>query len=113
MRRAGRWRLGTRLAGVWGPMAAMCVLGLVRSSRRLTACDVVGGGEGGVLQELFFGPCGHAATSSSSPLIGGAPDPVNRQWLDIPVMRAETCTHSANCADDRRVFPGAAFGPVF
>ena len=44
------------------------------------------GGAGGVFQELFFGPCGHAATSSSSPLIGGAPDPVHRQWLDIPVM---------------------------
>ena len=26
---------------------------------------------------------------------------------------AVTCTHSANCADDRRVFPGAALGPVF
>ena len=24
-----------------------------------------------------------------------------------------TCTHSANCADDRRDFPGAALGPVF
>ena len=44
-------------------------------------------------------------------LIGGAPDPVHRQWLDIPVMRAETCTHSANCADDRRYSPGAVLGP--
>ena len=70
------------------------------------------GGAGGVLQELFFGPCGHAATSSSSPFIGGAPDPVRRHWLDIPVMRAETCTHSANCADDRRDSPGDALGPV-
>ena len=26
---------------------------------------------------------------------------------------AVTCTHSANCADDRRDFPGAALGPVF
>ena len=59
-----------------------------------------GAGAGGAFQELFFGPCGHASTSSSSPLIGGAPDPVHRQWLDILVMRAE-CTHSANCADDR------------
>ena len=25
---------------------------------------------------------------------------------------AETCTHSTNCADDRRDSPGAAFGPV-
>ena len=25
---------------------------------------------------------------------------------------AVTCTHSANCADDRRVFSGAALGPV-
>ena len=77
---------------------------------------VGGGGEGagrggGVFQELCFGPCGHAATSSSSPLIGGAPDPVHRQWLDIPVMRVETCTHSANCADDRRDYPGAVLGP--
>ena len=45
------------------------------------------------------------------PLRWRAPDPVHRQWLDIPVMRAETCTHSANCADDRRDFPGAVLGP--
>ena len=44
------------------------------------------GGAGGVFLELFFGPCGHAAISSSSPVIGGAPDPVHRHWLDIPVM---------------------------
>ena len=44
------------------------------------------GGAGGVFQEFFFGPCGHAATSSSSALVGGAPDLVHRQRLDIPVM---------------------------
>ena len=44
-------------------------------------------------------------------LIGGAPDPFHRQWLDIPVMRAETCTHSANYADDRQDSPGAVLGP--
>ena len=41
-----------------------------------------------------------------------APDSVHRQWLDIPAMRAETSTHSANCADDRRDSPGAAPGLV-
>ena len=41
----------------------------------------------------------------------GAPNSVHRQWLDIPVM-LQTCTHSTNCADDRRDSPGAAFGPV-
>ena len=29
-----------------------------------------------------------------------------------PVHAAVTCTHSANCADDRRDFPGVALGPV-
>ena len=39
----GRWRTGARLPGCCGLMAAMCVLGMVRSTRRLTACDVVVG----------------------------------------------------------------------
>ena len=30
--------------------------------------------------------------------------------VDIPVMRAETCTHSAYCADDFRVSTGAVLG---
>ena len=41
MRHAGIWRMGTRLPGCCGLMAAMCVMGMVRSTRRLTACDVV------------------------------------------------------------------------
>ena len=42
----------------------------------------------------------------------GAPGSVHRQWLDIPVMCAETRTHSANCAVLRRDSSGAALGPV-
>ena len=30
--------------------------------------------------------------------------------VDIPVMRAETCTHSANCSEDRRDPTGAVLG---
>ena len=30
--------------------------------------------------------------------------------VDIPVLRAETCTHSANCAEDRRDSTGAVLG---
>ena len=40
MRHAGIWRMGTRLPGCCGLMAAICVLEMVRSTRRLTACDV-------------------------------------------------------------------------
>ena len=43
MRHAGDWRTDTCLPGVCGPMAAICVLGMVRSSRRLMARDVVVG----------------------------------------------------------------------
>ena len=42
-RHAGKWRTGTGLPGGCGLMAATSVLGMVRSSRRLTACDVVVG----------------------------------------------------------------------
>ena len=49
--------------------------------------------------------------------------PFLRQVVDIPVMRAETCTHSVNCAEDRRSYRccswtvpppgigGVSFGP--
>ena len=57
-------------------------------------------------------PCDHAATISSSTFLEGAPDSVHRQWLDIPVMRAETSPHSANCAADCRDSSGAAHAPV-
>ena len=30
--------------------------------------------------------------------------------VDIPVLRAETCTHSANCAEDCRDSTGAVLG---
>ena len=66
------------------------------------------GGAGGVFQELFSSPCDHAATSSSSLLIGGARDPVHRQSAGHFSCAAETCTHSVNCADDRRDSSGAA-----
>ena len=52
VRHAGKWRTDTGLPGGCGLMAAMCVLGMVRSSRRLTACDVV-----------VVRPCDQAATS--------------------------------------------------
>ena len=68
------------------------------------------GGAGDFLEQLFGGrPCGHAATSSSSIC---APDSVPRQWLDSPVLRAETGTHCANCAVLRRDSSSAAPGLV-
>ena len=42
-RHAAEWKLDTGRPGVCGPMAATCVLGMVRSSRRLMARDVVVG----------------------------------------------------------------------
>ena len=58
-------------------------------------------------------------------LLGGVPLFVHRQrggycsYLQRQVRTVQTCyaavtcTHSANCADDRLDFPGAALGPVF
>ena len=71
------------------------------------------GGAGGVFQDFFFGPCGHAATSSSSPLIEGAPPRSSSSTVvGHSCYAAVPCTHSANCADDRRDSSGAALGPV-
>ena len=49
--------------------------------------------------------CGRASTIPSSTV----PQIVHRQWLVIP---AETGTHSANCAADRRDSSGAVLGLV-
>ena len=45
---------------------------------------------------------------------GGHCSYLQRQVCTVQTCYAAvTCTHSANCADDRQDFPGAALGPVF
>ena len=56
-------------------------------------------------------PCDHAGQYPAVLRVLRAPDSVHRQWLDLLVMRAETRTHSANCAHDSRDYSGAVLGP--
>ena len=55
--------------------------------------------------------CGGASFCSSSS--GGYCSFTETGSHSATCYAAVTCTHSANCADDRRDFPGAALGPVF
>ena len=66
-------QVGGAVAGSWRLWWGLGVGGRNRAGRRL-----LGG--------LHRSPVVMQRQVPSSPLIGGAPDPVHRQWLDIPVM---------------------------
>ena len=59
-------------------------------------------------QAVMAGSGWEAAAVAASWTSSSVVSLVHRQWLDIPVLCAETGTHSANCAADRRVSSGAA-----
>ena len=76
-------------------------------------CRGRGGAAGGVPGAAlrFERPCNPAATSSSSSSTWTCPDPIHRKSDGLSCCAAATCTHSANCADDRRDSSGAVLGP--
>ena len=71
-------------------------------------------GEGRAGLVLLFGgrPCDHAATSSSSSSTMACPSPLHRQSGGLSCCATASCSHSANCAENRRNSPGAVLGLV-
>ena len=65
---------------------------------------------------LWFGrPCDNAATSSNSSSSMTCPRSSSSKelWIFFYCCAAASCTHSANCAADRRNSPGAVLGAGF